>query len=104
MSPCRFPALCLLALAVLLLSFQDALAHRINIFATVEAQQIRRHASGCRAAAGRLGRALPSLALHGLQQALLVGLGHAEAPGLAGRAPAFALPAIPAVHALPPLR
>lgn len=41
MSLCRFPALCLLALAVLLLSFQDALAHRINIFATVEAQQIR---------------------------------------------------------------
>ena len=41
MSLCRFPALCLLALAVLLLSFQDAMAHRINIFAVVEADQLR---------------------------------------------------------------
>ncbi|MBO4296659.1 MAG: hypothetical protein J5863_07870 [Desulfovibrio sp.] len=38
---CRGTPLLLLALAVLLLSFQDALAHRINIFAVVEADQIR---------------------------------------------------------------
>ncbi|MBQ2516845.1 MAG: hypothetical protein II543_06260, partial [Desulfovibrio sp.] len=38
---CRRAPLLLLALAVLLLSFQDAMAHRINIFAVVEADQLR---------------------------------------------------------------
>ncbi|MCR5170057.1 MAG: hypothetical protein K6C33_06300 [Desulfovibrio sp.] len=38
---CRCAPLLLLALAVLLLSFQDAMAHRINIFAVVEADQLR---------------------------------------------------------------
>ena len=38
---CRRAPLLLLALAVLLLSFQHAMAHRINIFAVVEADQLR---------------------------------------------------------------
>ena len=38
---CRRAPLLLLALVVLLLSFQDAMAHRINIFAVVEADQLR---------------------------------------------------------------